>query len=188
MSQQFEFEKTSLPGLFVISRKLQMDNRGSFQRIFCDKDFEELGFSGKKIVQVNHSTTLKRHSVRGLHFQYPPHCEDKIVSCVNGEVLDIAVDVRRDSATFLKWHTEILSSENNKSLYIPAGFAHGFQTLTDNCELLYLHTAYYEPSAEGALNIKDPALNISLPEPISDISERDREHPMLDNSFTGVSL
>lgn len=188
MTSRFNFTDTSLPGLFIITRKPVSDKRGSFERVFCADEYSTAGFIDKQIVQINRSTTVNKHAVRGLHFQIPPYQEDKIVSCIRGEILDIAVDIRKDSPGFLNWHAEVLSSENNKSLYLPAGFAHGFQTLTDNCELLYFHTAAYEPSAEGGLNIQDPRLNITLAAPISDISERDSNHPLLDNNFTGISL
>jgi len=123
--------------------------------------------------------------VRGLHFQHPPHAEDKLVSCLRGEVFDVAVDLRQGSATFLQWHAEILSADNARSLLIPQGFAHGFQTLTDDCELLYLHSRAYAAGAEGALNVRDPALAIRWPLAFTDISERDAQHPLLTREFTG---
>jgi dTDP-4-dehydrorhamnose 3,5-epimerase len=122
-----------------------------------------------------------------MHFQHPPHVEMKLVSCLRGEVFDVAVDIRRDSATFLHWHGELLSDTNHKSLLIPEGFAHGFQSLTPNCELLYLHTAAYVPDAAGALHALDPALEIEWPLEIGEMSQRDRSHPFIDERFRGVS-
>jgi dTDP-4-dehydrorhamnose 3,5-epimerase len=121
-----------------------------------------------------------------MHFQYPPHAETKIVSCLKGEIFDVAVDIRSDSATFLRWHGEALSAANGKSLLIPEGFAHGFQTLTDDCEVLYLHTAPYAPSKEGALNLRDPHLGITWPLAITEMSDRDRSYPFLSADFPGV--
>ena len=103
--------------------------------------------------------------MRGLHFQYPPHAETKLVSCLRGEVFDVAVDLRRDSPTFLRWHAEILSSDNHRTLLIPEGFAHGFQTLTEDCELLYLHTAAWQPGAEGGRTRRTPGSTFAGPRP-----------------------
>lgn len=135
---------------------------------------------------ANHSVTRRRGSVRGLHFQYPPHGEVKLVSCLRGEVFDLAVDLRRHSPTYLKWHAELLSNSNRRSLLIPRGFAHGFQTLSDDCELLYLHSAPYAPGADGGLNPADPALGIPWPLPLADISERDASRAMIGTGFTGL--
>jgi dTDP-4-dehydrorhamnose 3,5-epimerase len=125
--------------------------------------------------------------VRGMHFQYPPNSEDKFVSCLRGEVFDVAVDLRAGSPTFMHWRAELLSAENSKSFFIPKGFAHGFQTLTKNCELIYLHTQPYAPDAEGGLNPLDPRVGIEWPLPIADISPRDRAHASLAD-FSGLDL
>jgi len=140
------------------------------------------------IAQINHTQTIKTGTVRGMHFQYPPHSETKIVSCLKGKIFDVAVDVRSDSKTFLRWHGEELSSENRKSLIIPEGFAHGFQALSDDCELIYLHTAPYNRAVEGALNAVDPRLVIDWPLPITEMSERDKTHPCIDVEFKGLAL
>ena len=124
--------------------------------------------------------------MRGLHFQRLPHAETKLVSCLHGEIFDVAVDLRRGSPTFLHWCGEILSASNRKSLLIPEGYAHGFQALTENCELIYLHTAAYHPEAEGAFNVFDLALNIVWPLPIVDLSECDRNHPFIKSDFQGI--
>jgi dTDP-4-dehydrorhamnose 3,5-epimerase len=187
MSDRFDFDSTSLEGLKLISRKPLQDARGSFERIFCAEDFQEVGLQ-RPVVQINRSVTLKSGTVRGMHFQYPPHAETKIVSCLRGEIFDVAVDIRSGSPTFLKWHGEVLSAENQKSLLIPEGFAHGFQALTDDCELLYLHTALYFPESEGALNPLDPVLDIRWPLPVSEMSDRDRTHCLLKVDFEGVRL
>lgn len=186
MNKRFNFVETPLDGLFLIERNAIKDSRGFFSRFFCVDEFKEIGLQ-KSIQQMNHTLTHKKGAIRGLHFQYPPHEEAKIVSCIQGEVLDVAVDIRKNSSTFLQWHAEILTAENQSSLYIPEGFAHGFQTLVDNCQLLYMHTATYAPNSEGALNALDPQLGIDWPVDITDISERDSGHPMLvDSQFEGV--
>lgn len=184
---RFDFIQTPLSGLMLVQRKPIEDERGFFARFYCAEEFRAAGIT-KPIAQINHTLTRKRGAVRGLHFQYPPHTETKLVSCLKGEILDVAVDLRRDSITFLHWHGEILSAANCKSLLVPKGYAHGFQTLTENCELIYLHTAAYHPEAEGALNATDPRLNIAWPLPINDLSERDRNHPSISPDFQGIVL
>ena len=139
-------------------------------------------------MQINHSYTSKRGTLRGLHFQYPPHSEMKMVSCIRGEVLDVVVDIRKGKPSFLKYHEEVLSANNRKILVIPEGFAHGFQALTDDCEMLYLHTAPYCQSSEGGINANDPLLSIPWPLPINQRSARDASHPMIEKDFMGVSL
>lgn len=187
MSQRFDFIKTRLTGLYEIRRKPIADNRGFFTRFFCAEEFKEVGLD-RTLAQLNHTLTKEKGAIRGIHFQYPPHTETKIVSCMKGEVLDIAVDLRRNSPTFLKWHSVILSASQQNALYIPDGFAHGFQTLTENCELLYMHTQFFTPGAEGALNAFDPSLGIEWPLPVTNMSERDKNHPLIDKNFNGVEL
>jgi dTDP-4-dehydrorhamnose 3,5-epimerase len=171
----------------LVQRKAMEDHRGFLSRFFCAEEFGEAGFN-KSIAQINHTLTRKKGAVRGLHFQYPPHAEMKLVSCLKGKILDVAVDLRRDSPTFLNWHGEILSAENRKSLLIPEGFAHGLQTLTEDCEIIYLHTADFHPEAEGALNVADPRLNITWPLPFGDFSDRDRTCAFINQDFKGVLL
>ncbi|MGZ5051345.1 MAG: dTDP-4-dehydrorhamnose 3,5-epimerase [Methylobacter sp.] len=184
---RFEFISTSLPGVVSVQRKTLEDQRGFLSRFYCADEFRDIGVD-KPIAQINHTLTRQKGAVRGLHFQYPPYSEAKLVSCLKGEILDIAVDLRPDSPTFLHWHGEILSAANRKSLLIPEGFAHGFQALSEDCELIYLHTAAYQPGAEGALNVRDPKLNIAWPLPITDISERDSNHPFISPDFQGIIL
>lgn len=186
-SSRFEITDIPLAGLKVIQRKPIEDARGFLCRIFCAEKFHHAGFH-KPIVQINHTRTYKTGAVRGLHFQYPPFAEAKIVNCIKGEIYDVAVDIRYGSATFLHWHAELLSSDNLKSLFIPEGFAHGYQTLTDDCELLYLHSEKFSPDAIGALNVLDPRLAIPWPLEITEISDRDRQHPFINNDFKGVII
>lgn len=184
---RFNFTLTSIPDLRVIRRTALEDPRGFLSRLYCADEFSRAGIHAA-IMQINHTLTRHKGTVRGLHFQHPPFMEAKLVSCIKGEVFDVAVDLRRDSATFLHSHGEILSGDNCTSLYIPEGFAHGFQALTDDCELLYLHSAPYRPEAEDILNATDPRLNISWPVPITDQSERDRIRPFIDQHFQGVAI
>ena len=187
MTPSLAFGTTPLAGLMTVRREPAVDQRGFFERLFFAEQCAAIGLL-KPIVQINHSLTRDRGTVRGMHFQHPPYAEAKLVTCLRGEVFDVAVDIRRGSPTFLHWHGEVLSESNHASLYIPEGFAHGFQALTENCELLYLHTAAYAARAEGALHVQDPAIRIAWPLPITDISERDRTHPTLESSFAGIVL
>ncbi len=182
---RFSCKDTTLSGLKVIQRQPIEDARGFLSRFFCAQEFNELGFS-KPINQINHTLTRQKGAVRGLHFQKSPFAEIKLVSCLKGKIFDVAVDLRKNSPTFLHWHGEILSENNQRSLLIPEGFAHGFQTLTDDCELIYLHSAPYAKEAEAALNVSDPKLGISWPLSITEISDRDRLHPLIELDFEGI--
>lgn len=187
MSIRFETLETPLPDLRVLQRKPIGDSRGYLERLFCNEELQMLA-PAKYIAQINHTLTALRGTVRGMHFQRPPHAEIKFVSCLRGEVFDVAVDLRHNSPTFLRWHAELLSADNHKTLVIPGGFAHGFQTLTDNCEMLYFHTHTYQPGAEGGLNAQDPRLAIQWPLPVGVVSPRDAGHPFLDENFYGMTL
>ena len=176
-----------LDGLTMLQRKPVGDHRGFLERVYCSHDLADC-LGGRTITQINRTVTARRGTVRGMHFQQQQHAEMKFVNCLRGEVFDVAVDLRRGSPTFLRWHAEILSGANHRTLVIPEGFAHGFQTLTDDCELLYLHTAHWTPSAEGAVNAVDPRIGIDWPLEISERSPRDTQHPFLTTDFSGVAL
>ncbi|MEQ1403709.1 dTDP-4-dehydrorhamnose 3,5-epimerase family protein [Neorhizobium sp. Rsf11] len=182
------FATTDLPlaGLKLIERQNLSDSRGFLSRMFCAEELAAAGWA-KPVAQINLTMTARKGTVRGMHFQHPPHSEMKLVNCIRGAVWDVAVDLRADSSTYLKWHAEELSADNRRSLLIPEGFAHGFQTLTGDCELLYLHSVPYVPGAEGALNSQDAALGINWPLEITEMSERDRRHPYLTEEFTGLT-
>lgn len=182
------FTVTDLPlaGLKLVERQNLGDSRGFLSRMFCADELAAAGWA-KPIAQINLTMTARRGTVRGMHFQHPPHAEMKLVNCLRGAVWDVAVDLRHDSPTFLKWHAQELSAENRHSLLIPEGFAHGFQTLTDDCELLYFHSMPYASGSEGALNAQDPALDIAWPLVITEMSDRDRGHPYLTSQFTGLT-
>lgn len=183
------FAVTDLPltGLKLVERQRLGDSRGFLSRLFCAEELAAVDWR-KPIAQINHTYTAKRGTVRGMHFQRQPHAEMKLVSCICGEVWDVAVDVRADSPTFLHWHAERLSADNGRALLIPEGFAHGFQALTDDVELLYCHSAAYNSSAEADLNPQDARLAINWPLPITELSARDAGHPLIENGFEGVSL
>ena len=182
---RFEFVDTPLAGLVIVERQRTEDQRGFFSRFFCAQELAAIGFT-LPVAQMNHTLTRRRGAVRGMHYQHPPHSEDKLVSCLRGEVFDVAVDLRADSPTFLRWYGAILSAENRKSLFIPQGFAHGFQTLADDCELLYLHSRPYVAGAEGAVNAREPRIGIDWPLEFTDVSERDANHSPLTFEFTGL--
>ena len=179
------FTPSPLQGSYVIALEPFRDERGWFARYYCKDEFEHIGHQ-KEWVQLNHSTTYKKGSVRGMHFQKPPYGEIKMVRCIAGIVFDVIVDLRKNSPTFLNWFGAELSAENKKMLYIPIGFAHGFQCLTDDCQLLYHHTEFYTPDAEAGARYDDPRLNIEWPLEVSMISERDAAHPFLDKNFEGI--
>ena len=187
MKSRFELLATPIAELMVLQRKPLGDSRGFLERLFCADELDSV-LGTRRIVQVNRTLTIRRGTVRGLHFQHPPHEETKFVSCLRGAVFDVAVDLRQGSPTFLHWHGEILSAENHKTLMIPEGFAHGFQTLSDDCEMLYFHTAAHHALAEDGLNASDSRLAIRWPLPISELSSRDSALFMLDDNFSGVLL
>lgn len=185
IDNRFLVRKTPLSGLLHIARQLREDARGSIERLYCHSLFEAIGIA-PDVRQINRSVTRRRGTIRGLHFQYPPHAEAKFVQCLRGAVFDVAVDLRRSSPTFLQWHAEVLSEANGAGMFIPPGFAHGMQALEDDTELLYLHTADYAPGAEGGLNALDPALAINWPLEVANQSERDQHHSALTQDFTGL--
>jgi dTDP-4-dehydrorhamnose 3,5-epimerase len=182
---RFSILETPLPGLVRVQRHPVGDARGHLARLFCADDLCGAGWHGP-VAQINHTRTTRAGTLRGLHFQHPPHAEIKLVSCLRGEVWDVAVDLRRGSPTFLRWHAEKLSADNGMALLIPRGFAHGFQTLGDDAEMLYCHSAAYAPAAEGGLHPLDERLAIAWPLAVSEISARDAAHARLDAEFEGI--
>lgn len=179
------FTPTPLPGSYLIDLEPFNDERGWFARFYCKKEFEQLGHN-KEWVQMNHSVTYLKGSLRGMHFQKHPYREIKMVRCIVGSVFDVIIDLRRNSETFLKWFGIELSAENKKILYIPEGFAHGFQCMQDHCELIYHHTEYYSADAEGGVRYNDPLIGIQWPMKVSAISMRDQSHSFLEKTFKGI--
>jgi dTDP-4-dehydrorhamnose 3,5-epimerase len=178
---------TPIADLKVVESLPHRDSRGAFVRLFCAQELEPL-LGHRQIAQINHSRTSHVGAVRGLHFQYPPHAEMKMIRCLRGRVWDVAVDLRAESPTFLRWYARELVQNDAQMMVIPEGFAHGFQVLEPESELLYLHTAFYQPASEGALRHDDPRLAIAWPLTPQDLSPRDRSHPLLGADFTGVAL
>jgi dTDP-4-dehydrorhamnose 3,5-epimerase len=180
-----DFIPTSLGGAYVIEPDIRSDNRGAFFRTYCKKEFINIGHT-QEWVQMNHSVNNLKGTIRGLHYQVSPFSEIKLIRCTKGKIWDVIVDIRKFSPTFLKHFSVELSAENKKMIYIPEGFAHGFQTLVDDCEILYMHSAFYNPEAESGLRYDDPILNIQWKMDISELSERDKNHTLIDTNFTGI--
>jgi dTDP-4-dehydrorhamnose 3,5-epimerase len=177
---------TDIPGVSIAETQPVSDHRGRFARLFCARELE--GAVGeRRIVQINHSLTRAVGAVRGLHYQHAPHAEMKVVRCLSGRVLDVAVDLRKGSPTFLRWYGCELSPDNGLALVVPEGCAHGFQVLEADSELLYLHTAFYTPGSEGAVRYDDPRVGVAWPLPPTDLSERDKSHPYLTTDFAGLA-
>lgn len=182
---RFTITRTPLAGLLCLERQQLGDARGALERLFCADELLAAGWH-KPIAQINHTHTAQAGTARGLHFQTAPHAEMKLVSCLHGEVWDVAVDLRAGSPTFLQWHAQVLSANNRCALLIPEGFAHGFQTLCDSVTLVYCHSAPHAPQSEGGLNPLDVQLAIAWPQAIKLMSDRDKKHPMLSAEFKGL--
>ena len=172
------FTAMPLSGAYLIQLEPRIDARGTFSRAFCAREFAAQALT-ESFVQANLSTNLRAGIVRGLHFQNAPHGEAKLVQCVKGSVYDVIVDVRRESTTYLRWTGVELSDSNGLMIYVPAGFAHGYQTLDDGANVLYLVSEFYTPEAEGGLRYNDPKLAIKWPVAVSDVSEKDSRWPLL---------
>lgn len=176
---------TSIAGAFEVRHDVWSDERGRFRRQYCEREFAAAGLN-TRWVQINHSVTLGRGFVRGMHFQYPPAAEAKLVSCPVGRAFDVAVDLRSGSSTFLQWAAVELSETS--SFYLPEGCAHGFQALTEEVHLIYQHSAYYTPETEGGVRFDDPAFGIEWPLPVGIMSERDSSFVLVDADFKGIAL
>jgi len=181
---------TQLRGVMVAETEIRSDPRGTFTRFYCEDDLG-LASSNRHVVQINHSSTLRRGTVRGLQYQNSPCSEIKLIRCVRGAVWDVAVDLRADSSTFLHWHGVELTPENALMMIVPDGCAHGFQALAPTSELLYLHTAPFALNAEAGVAWDDPRIGIAWPLALPDrggLSDRDRELPRLAPDFAGLSI
>lgn len=174
-----------LPGLFRIDTPANGDERGRFTRIFCASDLAPMR-AGLRFTQVNLSSTARRGTIRGLHYQLPPAAEAKMIRCLKGRVFDVAVDLRAGSPTFLRWHAIELDAETDTQVFIPEGFAHGFQTLTDDVQLLYFHTTDWQPDLERRVRFDDPRVGIRWPLPPAFVSAKDAGATLLDDAFPGV--
>ncbi len=187
MGEPMKLTASRLAGLFLAHTSPVSDTRGAFARFYCEHELGE-ALGARRIQQINQTRTHLVGAIRGMHWQYPPHAEMKFVRCLRGRVWDVAVDLRRGSPTFLKWHAEELCPENGLMMIIPEGCAHGFQVLEPDSELLYLHTACYAPASEGGVRFDDPALAIDWPLPATELSERDASHRSISPDFEGIHL
>jgi dTDP-4-dehydrorhamnose 3,5-epimerase len=185
MSNRFKLIETPMAGLKLLGRLVMGDERGSLSRLYDAEDMLEMGWSGG-IAQINHTLTRQAGTVRGMHYQNAPFAEAKLVTCLAGRILDVAVDIREGSPTFLRHFATELSEANHRSLMIGPGFAHGFQALCDNAVLIYAHSAPYRADAEGGFNPADPRLAIHWPLPMIHLSARDQAHPAIEPEFRGV--
>jgi dTDP-4-dehydrorhamnose 3,5-epimerase len=181
------FIETKLKGSYCIEPVQLVDERGVFMRNFCEREFKKINFS-KHFVQFNQSINYKKGTLRGMHFQMPPYAETKLIKCISGAVLDIIVDIRCSSNTFLQWHAEELTEDNHRMMFIPEGFAHGFITLKDNTILIYHHTSFYHKESDRGLLYNDPQLRIDWPIDIKVISDKDLSYAPLDNNFKGIQI
>jgi dTDP-4-dehydrorhamnose 3,5-epimerase len=179
------FVPTDLYGSYVITQNVFNDERGWFARMYCKDEFKKISHVNEW-VQINHSYTKQQGTIRGMHYQIRPFSEIKLVCCIAGAVYDVIIDLRESSSTFLQYFGVELSAENKKMIYIPEGFAHGFQALTNNCELIYNHSQFYTPGSEGGIIYNEPKVNINWPLQVTNISERDSKHPLLDDNFKGI--
>ena len=178
-------QPTPLAGLYEIRSTPVGDARGRFTRLFCEQELAPIR-PHLHFTQINLSETGGVGTIRGMHYQTPPAAEAKLIRCLRGRAFDVAVDVRADSPTFLQWHALELADDNDRAIFIPEGFAHGFQVLTDEVHLLYMHTAPWTPACEAGLRHDDPRLAIAWPHKVTAFSERDRGYARIDESFTGV--
>lgn len=172
------FTQTPLAGGYVIDVDEQGDERGFFARLWCEREMQLRGIN-IRIAQANMSYNRLRGTLRGLHLQRPPHAECKLVRCVRGAIFDVMVDLRPESPGYLQWFGTELSAGNRRALFIPEGFAHGYQTLTDASEVFYQVSTFHTPQAEGGLRWDDPLIGIDWPLPVAAISDKDRAWPYL---------
>jgi dTDP-4-dehydrorhamnose 3,5-epimerase len=172
------FNRTRIEGLWIVEPIPSVDSRGSFARTFCKEEFAQHGLI-QDFVQHSYSHSRQKHTIRGLHFQKAPHGEDKLVSCMQGAIWDVAVDLRPESPTYLEWAGAVLSSENRAQFYIPKGFAHGFQSLSDDAVVSYLISTPYEPTAASGIRFDDPAVGVSWPADPAVMSDKDKSWPLL---------
>jgi dTDP-4-dehydrorhamnose 3,5-epimerase len=172
------FTETKLHGAFIIDLERREDNRGFFARAFCQNEFSDHGLK-PIIAQANIGFNRRRGCLRGMHFQYPPAAETKVVRCTRGAVLDIIVDLRPESPTFLEHISVELTADNHRAIYIPERFAHGYQALEDETETSYQVGEFYTPGSEGGLRYDDPVLGLTWPLPVSEMSEKDAAWPLL---------
>jgi len=172
-----QFTRTHLPHAYVIDLDRRADDRGYFARAYCEREFAERGLT-PRFVNTNLSRTRRRGTLRGMHYQRPPHAEAKLVRCTRGAIYDVIIDLRPESATRRQWLGVELTADNHRQLYVPEGFAHGFVTLTDDTEVTYQVSAFFAPEAEAGVRWDDPAFGIEWPLPVVEMSDKDRNWPL----------
>ncbi len=182
-----KFHSTPLKGAYLIELEPRHDDRGFFARAFCSREFSEIGLE-PQFVQINHSFTRRKGTLRGMHYQLPPFAEVKVVRCIRGALYDVIIDLRPDSLSFGQWFGADLTADNRRIIYVPRGFAHGFLTTDDNTEALYLCGAFYSPEHERGLRFDDPRFKISWPFTPVEISEKDQDWPYYDPTSHGIEL
>jgi len=166
------FTRTTLPGVVLIDVERREDSRGFFARVFCREEFAKHGLN-TRVAQLSVACNARAGTIRGMHFQFPPHAESKIVRCIRGALLDVVVDLRPESPTYLDHVATELTEENHRSVHVPERCAHGYQTLAHDTEAVYLISAFYAPDCEGGLHYGDPRLRIRWPLPVAAISSKD---------------
>lgn len=184
---RFVVEDNAVSGVKVITREKMSDDRGFLSRLFCQEELSRIGWQGP-VAQINETMTCTRGTVRGLHFQREPSSEMKIVSCIQGQIFDVAVDLRTNSPTYLNYFSCELSEENNKAMLIPKGCAHGFQALTDDVRMVYIHSAAYDQELEDGIHISDNNININWPLAPKNLSKRDANLSHIAPDFKGIHL
>ncbi len=177
-----KFTETILSGAYCIEMERHTDARGFFSRQFCSREFSEYGLP-TQFVQINDSLNTHQYTFRGMHYRLAPHADTKIVRCLRGALLDIIIDLRPTSPTFKQWTSQELTADNYRMLLVPKGFAHGFLTLTDNTEILYVVDEFHTPHAERGLRWDDPEFDITLPHPPAVISERDANWQLFNPAY-----
>lgn len=180
------FEETNIKGVYKVKPTILSDDRGEFFRSYCKDEFSNI--TDSEFVQMNHSINYKKGTLRGMHYQLPPHAEDKLVRCVKGSIFDVFVDLRLNSPTYLQWESITLSESNKEMLFLPKGIAHGFMTMEDDSHVLYHHTEYYHPRSERGISYNDEKIKIDWPLEITCMSERDKSYPALDADFKGLEI
>jgi len=183
--EDFIVEDLPFNGLKLIKRRFKNDNRGFFSKLYCTDQLSVHGFS-KPVLQINHSFSTIKGTIRGMHYQINPYGDTKLVNLIRGEIVNVVVDLRIKSPTYLKSYSIKLTEGEGVGILIPYGFAQGFQTLADNTELIYCHSQEYHKDLDRGLNPFDPTLSINWPFPVSNISERDKSHQLIDLNFKGL--
>ncbi len=182
-----KFIGTNFSGLWVVESEPFTDQRGFFARTYCRQEFQHIGLE-EEFVQHNFSFNVAKGTVRGLHYQLPPYTETKYLRCVQGNIFDVVVDLRKNSPTYLKHFSIELSFSNMLGLIVPQGCAHGFQVLEDNTSVVYFHTQFYQQGFERGIKFDDPVIDIKWPLEVTYMSDRDKEFPPIDNKFEPIQL